>query len=65
MVFSAVLLATAPVVSGELLAGAGSVAETNGRIAADHGWGRSAGVEPASSEGLVVLADGTDDHGWG
>ncbi|MFF6773468.1 hypothetical protein ACFY8W_07880 [Streptomyces sp. NPDC012637] len=41
------------------------MAETNGRIAADHGWGRSAGTGSASSDGLVVLAAGTGDHGWG
>ncbi|MFE3068112.1 hypothetical protein [Streptomyces sp. NPDC059247] len=62
---SAIFLATAPAVSGDLLAGAGSLAETTGRNVADHGWGRFAGPGPAAEGGLLVLAGGTEDHGWG
>ncbi|MCM1946150.1 hypothetical protein ACFWG5_27935 [Streptomyces hydrogenans] len=65
MAFSAILLAAAPAVSGELPAGAGSVDGTADRIAADHGWGRNAAVVPASTDGRLVLAGGTGDHGWG
>ncbi|MFJ9428316.1 hypothetical protein ACIRQY_01520 [Streptomyces sp. NPDC101490] len=62
---SAIFLATAPAVSGDLLAGAGSLAETTGRNVADHGWGRFIGIEPAAEDGLLALAGGTEDHGWG
>jgi len=54
-----------PAASGELPAGAGSVDGTADRIAADHGWGRNAAVVPASTDGRLVLAGGTGDHGWG
>ncbi|GHJ96580.1 hypothetical protein SNE510_60990 [Streptomyces sp. NE5-10] len=65
MAFSAILLATAPAVSGALPAGAGSVEGTADRIAADHGWGRNAAVVPAFTDGRLVLAGGAGDHGWG
>ncbi|GAA3390686.1 hypothetical protein [Streptomyces roseoviridis] len=55
---SALLLATTAAVSGEAL--------PTGRIVADdHGWGVVNPGSAAPAGGTVVLADGTDDHGWG
>ncbi|MFF5974536.1 hypothetical protein ACFY7C_23745 [Streptomyces sp. NPDC012769] len=63
---SALFLATAAAVSGGLLQGAGSVADSTGRIVADdHGWGVITPGSAIPADGTVVLAGGTDDHGWG
>ncbi|MFB7939948.1 hypothetical protein ACFWIN_31960 [Streptomyces sp. NPDC127049] len=61
--FSALLLATVTAVAGAIPAGAFS--GKGGQVVADHGWGRKAADVPASPGGLVVLAGGTGDHGWG
>ncbi|XEC28330.1 hypothetical protein JAO84_29665 [Streptomyces fradiae] len=66
MAVSAIFLAAAPVVSGELLEGVGNAADTTQRITADHGWGKKAATADAGSgDGRLVLAGATDDHGWG
>jgi len=65
LAFSAIFLAAVPVVSGGILAGAGAEAGTTGRVTADHGWGKTGGVAPATADGFVVLAAGAGDHGWG
>ncbi|MFF9147932.1 hypothetical protein ACF1BN_24070 [Streptomyces sp. NPDC014861] len=63
MASSALLLAAVATVVGAIPAGTSS--GPGDQVVADHGWGRKAADVPATPGGLVVLAGGTEDHGWG